>query len=124
MNFTFLTDIINKVFFKFFMESLLVANKKSNSYSIVLTDDVTIEHISSIKAQFLEAISQNSTIILDISEVQTVDISFIQLILSAHLEALNNEKKFYVKGPFSQQIHQLLKSISISLPVLEEESNV
>lgn len=106
------------------MESFIVTKKKTIPFTIMLNESVTIEQISSLKSQFLDAINNNDITVVDISEVSFVDITFLQLLLSAEQEALLNNKQFFVKKTFSAQVLQLINSLAIKIPLLPEELNV
>ena len=94
------------------MESFIVAKKKTIPFTIMLNESVTIEQISSLKSQFLDAINNNDITVVDISEVSFVDIPFLQLLLSAEQEALLNNKQFFVKKTFSAPKLSFNKNVS------------
>lgn len=90
--------------------------KKASSCVVVLQNSVTIEQAESIKKQFLSLIKKYKKSYVDISNVTDIDSSIVQLILSAKLEATNNNKEFLVTGIIPNSVHNLLNTLSITLP--------
>ena len=74
-----------------------------------------IEQAHSLSKALLEAIENNDDVRLDISEVEDIDITGIQIIIAAKNEAENKKKKFFITGKVPPVIEEFSIASSISL---------
>ena len=66
--------------------------------TITWDDTVSIENSQKKKQELLKAFNSNDAIHLDISQVEDLDISAVQLILASQKEALMRKKEFKIVG--------------------------
>ncbi len=70
----------------------------------------TIEKAEAVKESLLTAIqSKKINILLDISKIEKIDSSFLQLIYSASLEADKKNKKISLSGKISESVKEIIK---------------
>ena len=65
---------------------------------IEIPEDIGVKNIKNFYSQLKEIIKKESEIILDFKKVKRVDLSFIQVIMSANRESLKNGKKIKLKS--------------------------
>lgn len=63
-----------------------------------LKGDVTLESISELKNGLLEALEQESALVVDCEKVEKIDLAGLQLLCAAHRAALSQNKKFSLRG--------------------------
>lgn len=64
-----------------------------------LKNDCSIYEVSEMHQKLQTLLQKATTTTLDLSAVEHVDASFLQLLIAAHNEALNNEAQLRVKDP-------------------------
>lgn len=101
-----------------------MAKKKASSNTLVLENDVGIEQAEKIKTQLLDSIEKHKTTLVDMAKVTDIDTSIIQVILSAQLEAQNQQKEFFVVDSVPYDVRVLLDLLGIKFPIKTEENNV
>lgn len=74
-----------------------------------------IEQAHSLANELLEAIKANNDVRLDISEVEDIDITGIQIIVAARKEAEKLKKIFFITGKIPAVIEEFTIASSISL---------
>ena len=67
---------------------------KKSATTVVWSDTVSIENAQKKKQELLKAFNSSDVILLDISNLEDLDISAVQLILASEKEALMRKKKF------------------------------
>ena len=65
---------------------------------IEIPEDIGVKKIKNFYFQLKEILKKESEIILDFKKVNRVDLSFIQVIMSANRESLKNGKKIKLKS--------------------------
>ena len=90
--------------------------KKKESNRIALQDSLTIENAATLKKQILKSLNSYNTTLLDLTEVTDIDISIVQIILSAKEEAAINNKKFFITGIVCENIRTLFATLTLTLP--------
>ncbi len=74
-----------------------------------------IEQAHTLRDSLLEAFKKNSEIRLDISGVEDIDITGIQIIIAAKKEADKSKKSFYLTGDIPSVIEEFTKASAITL---------
>ncbi len=59
-----------------------------------LQGECTVEHSNELKAVLISEMKKSDKLILDLGEVTEVDISFLQLLCSAHISSVKMNKQF------------------------------
>ena len=75
-----------------------MANKENTSITIVWEDSVTVDNAQEKKQELLKAFNNNTEILLDISKLEDIDISAVQLIIACQKEANLKGLTFKVVG--------------------------
>ena len=85
-----------------------------------------IEQAHKLRDEILEAFKKNSKVRLDISEVDDIDITGIQIIIAARKEAEKTGKSFFIIGKIPKAIEEFITASSITLDeyVFPEDAEV
>lgn len=79
-------------------------------FIITFEGSQTIEKAEEIKAILLSSIKgKKREILLNLSRVEKIDLSFLQLIYSSSLEAVKKNKKISITGKIPENIKNLIK---------------
>ena len=81
---------------------------------LALAGDLTMVEAQETKKVLLEAIEKVDTLHLDLQKIESVDVSFIQLICAAHRECFLSEKEIFLRGGGRDIIDQLLERAGYS----------
>lgn len=65
---------------------------------IEIPEDIGVKNIKNFYLQLKEILKKESEIILDLKKVKRIDLSFVQVIMSANRESLKNGKKIKLKS--------------------------
>ena len=79
-----------------------------------LVGDLTMTEAQDTKKALLEAIEQVDTLLLDLQKIESVDVSFIQLLCAAHRECFLSEKGIFLQGEVSIIMETLLERAGYS----------
>lgn len=86
-------------------------NKVNDEIGRLVFDGVaTVRTIEDLHSKLLEMMQQHAIIEIDCAGVSEVDLSFIQLLLSARKSARENGKSFGLAHPASGALHDALTS--------------
>jgi anti-anti-sigma regulatory factor len=64
----------------------------------------TIEEAGKIRTLFMEQLAEKNRLVLNLSNVDEVDLSFLQLLCAAHKSASNAGKTFALEGALSEPL--------------------
>ncbi len=76
---------------------------------LTLPASLTIKNISAVREMILDFMNNNSTTVLDIDEEAQVDLSFVQLVVSARKQAEAGEGRLLLARPAAGDLHDVLK---------------
>ena len=93
----------------------MAGQTKKSATTVVWDDTVSIENAQKKKQELLKAFNSSEVILLDISKLEDLDISAVQLILASEKEALMRKKKFKIVGEVPQNFVDLFCRIGIPL---------
>lgn len=93
----------------------MAGQTKKSATTVVWDDTVSIENVQQKKQELLKAFNSSEVILLDISKVEDLDISAVQLILASEKEALMRKKKFKIVGGISQNFVDFFCRIGIPI---------
>ncbi len=79
-----------------------------------LVGNLTMAEVQETQKVLLEAIEQVDTLYLDLKEIESVDVSFVQLLCAAHRECFLSEKDIFLQGGVSDIMEKLLASAGYS----------
>ncbi len=91
---------------------------KKSATTVVWSDTVSIENAQKKKQELLKAFNSSDMILLDISNLEDLDISAVQLILASEKEALMRKKKFKLVGEIPQNFVNFFCRIGIPIDEL------
>lgn len=79
-----------------------------------------IENAQSLKDSLLKVLKKASHIELDLSKVEEIDITGIQIIMAARKEALQQQKVFFIKEDIPADVVEFSASFGLPLDKLNE----
>ncbi len=68
-------------------------------YTLVFTGSLTVSQSEAVQASMLEALSQHPCVEIDCSDAEEIDVSFLQILISASKTALAWNKTFSLSVP-------------------------
>ncbi|SHO43470.1 STAS domain-containing protein [Desulfopila aestuarii] len=77
--------------------------------TLSLVGDVTMTEVRETKDALLEAIGEVDRLYLDLHQVESADVSFIQVLCAAHRECFLTEKALFLQGNVSGNLQTLLE---------------
>ncbi|MBR1403626.1 MAG: STAS domain-containing protein [Treponema sp.] len=89
-----------------------MAAKKSDSITVKWHGTAGIEQAHSLRDELLSAFKKDK-VLLDISEIEDIDITGIQIIVSAKKEAEKTHKEFFITGEIPNSIAEFISASSI-----------
>ena len=93
---------------------------QSESHTIVWKESVGIEQAIALKNELLEAFESSKKIYLDLSAVEDIDTSAIQLILSAEKEGERRSVPFSVLNTVPESVSAIVSLLNLTLPITSE----
>lgn len=93
----------------------MAGQTKKPATTVVWDDTVSIENAQQKKQELLKAFNSSEVILLDISKLEDLDISAVQLILAAEKEAILTKKKFSIVGEIPQNFVDFFCRIGIPM---------
>ncbi len=79
-----------------------------------LQGECTVEHSNELKAVLISEMKKSDKLILDLGEVTEVDISFLQLLCSAHISSVKMNKQFSLNRNQPQLLIKLVNDAGYS----------
>ena len=76
---------------------------------LTLPASLTIKNISAVRELILDFMNNNAATVLDIDEGAQVDLSFVQLVLSARRQAEAGEGRLLLARPAAGDLYEVLK---------------
>ena len=92
-----------------------MAAGKDEAFTIKWTGTAGIEQAKNLQKNLLESFSGAEEVLLDISELEDIDITGIQLIVSARKEAEKQNKSFFISGKIPEIILDFTAGCGVSL---------
>jgi anti-anti-sigma regulatory factor len=90
--------------------------KKGRGKKVVnLKGDVTIVTASELRDILLDTLSTSKRVELNLEKVTDVDLSFLQLLCSAHRTSLKAEKSFFIVGSYPDVLKEAAKDAGFPL---------
>jgi len=89
---------------------ILAGGDQPNHGILNIEGDLTIETAENVRQQLLDAIKQYQILDIDVKNVASFDLSFLQLIFSAHNTAIKETRNIFVKMDLPAETNNLLKS--------------
>ena len=95
--------------------SLIVNNTEAGKEGVLsLMGNLTLEEALETKKALLEAIEEVDLLHVDLKGIESIDVSFIQLICAAHRECFLAKKEIYVQGDVPGSIEEFLEKAGYS----------
>lgn len=92
-----------------------MAEKEKKSTTVVWEDSVTIENVQQKKQELQKAFNSSDEVFLDVSKLEDIDISGVQLIIASQKEAQIMKKHFGVTGEISENLINFFRRIGIPI---------
>jgi anti-anti-sigma regulatory factor len=86
------------------------------SATLVLEGKCTVENAGALRKILHDALTRAQVLELDMKDVETVDITFLQLLVAAHKTAASLGRTLKVTGEPSPSVVQLIEDVGADLP--------
>lgn len=83
---------------------------------------VGIEQALTLRKEILSVFESYNSVTVNLSGVEDIDIAGMQILLAAIKESEVKHIPFTITGPVPEHIQDILKSVSIQLPIEEAEN--
>ncbi|MBE9468751.1 MAG: STAS domain-containing protein [Bacteroidetes bacterium] len=90
-------------------------NKKNKSVNIQLQGNLTINNSNNIKNELIEALDNFNELTIAIKDVDAIDISVVQLIVSLNQTCKKKNKKINLSTCFSNETTELLEHSGLNI---------
>jgi ABC-type transporter Mla MlaB component len=90
----------------------LIIDKKTKSGTLILKDDLTINRITSIRDEIIKALTKVKSLVVDAEQAAAVDLTFLQLMCSAHRTATVQNKALSLSGKINPFIKKAIQENS------------
>ena len=75
-----------------------------------LIGDLTIDRAATLREEFTAALKSTGAVIVDMNNVNSIDLSFIQLLYSASAEASRSKRTLSLTGTLSKDVRNMLET--------------
>ena len=86
----------------------LIVDKKTKSGRLILKDDLTIGRIQQIHDELEGALGKVKNLIIDVQFATDVDLTFLQLLCSAHRTAIGKNKALSLSGQINPAMEKAI----------------
>lgn len=95
--------------------SLIVSNTQAGREGVLsLMGNLTMVEAQDTKKALLEAIEEVDRLHLDLKSIESIDVSFIQLLCAAHRECFLSKKEIFLQGDVPGDIEEFLERAGYS----------
>lgn len=88
--------------------------KKAASVDHVFTGDLSLRRVTEVKNEFAALVDSAKNIRASFVDVEDVDLSFVQVLCSAHRTALEAGKKFEITGSLPESFLRLIEDTGLN----------
>lgn len=75
---------------------------------------LTLANTAQTRQRLLDALDSNQSVLVDISDAEDLDITFVQLLISARKSALSQRKDFYLSAPDFSEGSKIIARIGVA----------
>jgi ABC-type transporter Mla MlaB component len=90
---------------------------------LAISGELTVRHAKNLKAQLLDALTGSEAVEVNLGQVSAIDVTFPQLLCSAHRTAVVLKKNMTVTGVDGERFGAMLRSAGISRHIGCQESS-
>ena len=95
--------------------SLIVNNTEAGKEGVLsLMGNLTMVEAQATKKAILEAIEEVDRLHVDLKEIESIDVSFIQLLCAAHRECFLSKKEIFIQGDAIGTVGEFLEKAGYS----------
>lgn len=87
-------------------------DEKTKKGTLVLSNELTVAQASAIRDALAESLGKVSSLTVDITEASEVDLSFLQLLCSAHRTATKKDKLVVLAGRSNKALQKAITETS------------
>ncbi|MBN1524092.1 MAG: STAS domain-containing protein [Spirochaetales bacterium] len=84
---------------------------KTKKEQIVFSGDLTIHHAGELQKELKKHIAAHDHISIAFETIDSIDLSFLQLMCSVHRESLKKEKSITITTSVPEQLRQIMATI-------------
>ncbi|MBF0307937.1 MAG: STAS domain-containing protein [Magnetococcales bacterium] len=83
-------------------------NEGSDQGSLVLVDDVLVQHAQELRNAFIDAMQKTDHLVLDLGRVDRVDVAALQVLCAGHRAILSSGKRISLAGEPSRAFMEVV----------------
>ncbi len=87
----------------------LIIDKKAKNGRLILTDELTINRIRQLRDDLDEAQGKVKNLMVDIEKATDIDLTFLQLLCSAHRSAVSQNKTLTLSGKINPAMEKAIR---------------
>jgi anti-anti-sigma regulatory factor len=85
-------------------------------FTLVFTGSLTVSQSEAVQASLLEALTEHASVEIDCSDVEDIDVSFLQILISASQTALAWNKNLRLSSPPSELLSEAITRCGFPVP--------
>jgi len=93
-----------------------------NPFTLVLAGSLTVSQSEAVQASLLDALTQHSTVEIDCSDAEEIDVSFLQILISASRTASAWNKNLRLSSPPSVLLSEAMNRCGFPVPASDMTS--
>lgn len=82
--------------------------KKNGREVLTVSGALTVKHAKALKTAFLEAVRNAPSVEVEVEKIDDVDVTFVQLVCSAHRMAADLNKQMTITGLEQERLSEML----------------
>jgi ABC-type transporter Mla MlaB component len=90
------------------MADIRHTKKKNGREVLTVSGALTVKHAKALKAAFLEAVRNATSVEVEVENIDDLDVTFVQLVCSAHRMAADLNKQMTITGLEQERFSQML----------------
>ncbi len=90
------------------------SSKPTSTTNLVLEGDMTIQHVAEISESILKAFEKKGNLVLDMKNVESVDLAFVQLLHSTLKSARDIKKSVCLSADYPEVLDQAIAQAGFS----------
>ncbi len=84
------------------------AHDESDGVTLVLSEDLTLPYAEELKNIFVGTVGTGKDVRVKFDAVTEIDLSFLQVLCSAHRTAMRSKSRFEVDGPMPEECSRFI----------------
>ncbi|MBF0357518.1 MAG: STAS domain-containing protein [Magnetococcales bacterium] len=84
----------------------LSTDESNSTTTLILTGDVMIQSASQLRETLLEGISEATTLVINLEQVERIDLSTVQILCATHRALIKAGKSLLIEGAIPESVQE------------------